>query len=95
MKPIRHLQGRYAVTEEGEIYGHFEESVIPIRDGRIKIRFIRGSEAESTFGKYGTRTQAEVPIDILFAWNGDAYVNVAELVRTAQMSNARADNGGV
>ena len=87
---IHHLEGRYAYdTEAGMIWGYFEKEHIPVIDGRVHIKFIPGSDAESTFNRYGTRSKADVPIDVLRAYDGEGWVMIAPLLTKGQMSSVR------
>lgn len=87
--PIRNLRGRYSYDPGANaVWGHFEEHYIPVEDGVIRVRVIKGSQGESAFSKYAdmTRTNLTLPIDALFAFNGESYINIGPLLSRGHMS---------
>ena len=95
---IRHLEGRYAYDPgSNRVWGYMEKDFIPVVDGKIHITVHHGGQAASVYSEYseGTRSRLAIPIDALFAWNGESYTNIAPLLSGGHIVGATPFSGGI
>jgi len=73
MIPLKHLQGRYSLTDNGQIFGHFEQEIIPIKDDVVTLKLPNVAEASTIYLEYGNKGIYRLNVELLEVWNGTKY----------------------
>ena len=90
--PIRNLRGRYSFDPGANaVWGHFEEDYMPVEDGVIRVKVHNEGQAASVFREYaeGTRSRLALPIDVIHAFDGTAYMNIGPLLSRGRIHKDR------
>ena len=78
---IHHLEGRYAWdTDEQAIWGYFEKEYIPVKDGKISVKYSNSGDAQAAFHIFGDRTKADIPVKHVEVYKGDRYIRLPLLL---------------